>query len=530
MTRGLLIIIFLIGLFTRLLSLGHYPPGLNWDEASLGYNAYSLSLSGKDEWGVAFPAILRAFGDYKLPVYAYSAVPTIMLLGPGDSAVRLPSAVAGSLTILVSFVLGTRLFGRRAGLVTSLLVAIEPWTWFLSRLALEANLAILILTLGITLVISRRFVLASIFMGLSMWTYNSARIFVPSLMVVWGWLNRSQVGAYVRRHRFPSLLSLVLFITFLLPVSFQLLSPGGLSRFRWLTIIDSGAIAAIEHNRTISTLPWPLPRLLYNRPVYFATTVFTNYLSYFSPDFLFIEGGDHYQFSIQNHGLLYLIDFPLVVLGLVVILRSKFLNHKAVFLSWLLLAPIPGSLVRDAPHTLRAVTMLPLPMLLSAVGIAYLTLRIKLVWVVYGLILLASFSRYITMSADYPTHYSSAFQYGYRQTVNYIRANYDRYDQIIISKYYGEPHIFILYYWPWNPDFYRSDSKLIRYGQADWFWVDSFAKFRFVDDWSMPDVVSRLDPDKTYLIVASPQNPPPATDLMTINFLNGQPAFLLKQK
>src|SRR3989344_2284705 len=115
-------LILLLASVLRLVKLDTFPPALNWDEVSLGYNAYSLLLTGADEWGVSFPTIFRAFGDYKLPTYVYATTPIIKLLGPTDLAVRLPSALAGILTVAVAYVLGHRLFGRQAGLITALLV------------------------------------------------------------------------------------------------------------------------------------------------------------------------------------------------------------------------------------------------------------------------------------------------------------------------------------------------------------------------------------------------------------------------
>ena len=271
--------------------------------------------------------------------------------------------------------------------------------------------------------------------------------------------------------------------------------------------------------------------MLYNRPVYFASTALTNYLSYLSPKFLFVSGGDHYQFNVQGHGLLYLVNLPLFYLGILLLLTSKTLKHKSLIILWLLLAPIPGSLVRDAPHTLRAITFVPLPMFLSAYALDRLGRKFRRLFPLYVLVVLLSCGYYLSVAlTNYARSYSSSFQYGHRQLVDYLKLHFDEYDDILVTKKYGEPHAFMLFYWPWNPDFYRSDPHLVRYGRSDWFWVDSFSKFRFINDWDMPGVVAALDPDRKVLIVASPDNPPPATDLAVINFLDGSPAFLLKEK
>ncbi|MDP2918230.1 MAG: glycosyl transferase, partial [bacterium] len=58
--------IFLAGsLFIRFWRFGEIPPGLNRDEASIGYTAYSLLKSGADEYGRPWPLSIQSFGDWK---------------------------------------------------------------------------------------------------------------------------------------------------------------------------------------------------------------------------------------------------------------------------------------------------------------------------------------------------------------------------------------------------------------------------------------------------------------------------------
>lgn len=523
MSKYLIFIILILGILVRLIDLAQFPPSLNWDEVSLGYNAYSLLLSGRDEWGTAFPTIFRAYGDYKLPVYVYAAVLPVKLLGLNELVVRLPSALAGSLAIAAAYVLAWRVFRLKAvAWLAALLLALAPWTLFLSHLAVEANLAVLLITLGLALLVSRRYFLSVLFFGLSVWAYNSARLFVPLLLFGYFFLHRH---SFSRRTLAYCLVPLAVFF---LPMVWSLFTSGGQSRARWLNILDSGSVARIENLRNASSLPAPLPRLIYNRPVYFALTAAGNYFKYFSPDFLFIRGGNHYQFSVQDYGLLYLIDLPFFYLGVILILRSKTINHKSLIILWLLLAPLPGSLVRDAPHTLRAVTFLPLPMLISAYAIWRTIYRWRPFLIVYLLVVFVSFSLYARRALTvYGPSFSPAFQYGYKQLVQYIKEEYDSYDEIIVTKRWAEPHEFILFYWPWNPGLFRSDPQLVRYGRSDWFWVDAFAKFRFINDWEMVDTVAALPPGKKYLIVASPEANTPLPEQTRINFLDGSPAFII---
>src|SRR3990167_9268964 len=91
--------ITILGAFLRLYRLGDIPNGLYQDETAIGYNAYSLLQTGKDEYGRFMPVYFQSFGDWKLPVYVYATVPSIALFGLTGFAVRFPSAVFGILTI-----------------------------------------------------------------------------------------------------------------------------------------------------------------------------------------------------------------------------------------------------------------------------------------------------------------------------------------------------------------------------------------------------------------------------------------------
>ena len=48
MTRTILLFALVLGFLLRFLLLANIPPGFNWDEASVAYNAYSLAQTGRD--------------------------------------------------------------------------------------------------------------------------------------------------------------------------------------------------------------------------------------------------------------------------------------------------------------------------------------------------------------------------------------------------------------------------------------------------------------------------------------------------
>jgi len=565
----ILVIIVLFAAGLRFVKIAQIPPSLNWDEVSHGYNAYSILKSGRDEWDKSFPIIFKAYGDYKLPVYIYITVISEFLFGLNAFAVRLPSVLAGIGTVIFTYLFVKELFvyrgntltntqndAERVALLSSLLAVVEPWSLFLSRGAFEANIALFFIVAGVYFFFrsfrsSNFLLLTSFLFGLSVWTYNSARIFVPLLIVTLVLLFKKELLGVFKENR--QLTSYILLLTslFFLTMFYQLLNPIGQARYGKVGIIDDGAIAQIIEARQNSSFGPLLTRLIYNRPTYFTQRFIENWGSHFTCSFLFFRGGSHYQFSVPGHGLLYLVNLPFFFSGLLILLKRVLKRDKASFflLSWLILAPVPSSLTREAPHVLRSIVMLPIPMVLSAVGLVAVVnwlnkIRIfknkyKILYLIYFVFLAGFVENYLNIYFnDYKRIFSWSWQYGYRQVVDYIKLDYDKYDKIIVTKKYGEPHEFLLFFLSWDPGEYRNDPNLIRFNQSNWFWVDRFDKFYFVNDWNVPSqewesfklesgesVQCTVGSERCLLITSPGKVPKGWSKLETINFLAGDAAF-----
>src|SRR3990167_8742234 len=81
MNKFYFIAILVLAGFLRMYRLGDIPNGLYQDETAIGYNAYSILQTGKDEYGKTFPLYFQSFGDWKLPVYIYVTVPSVAFFG-----------------------------------------------------------------------------------------------------------------------------------------------------------------------------------------------------------------------------------------------------------------------------------------------------------------------------------------------------------------------------------------------------------------------------------------------------------------
>ncbi|KKR51661.1 MAG: hypothetical protein UT88_C0033G0011 [Candidatus Woesebacteria bacterium GW2011_GWD2_40_19] len=88
-------LIVALAFFLRIYKVTSIPPSLNWDEVSIGYNAYSILKTSKDEWGVKFPLNFKSYGEYKLPAQIYASIPGIAVFGLNEFGVRITPVIYG---------------------------------------------------------------------------------------------------------------------------------------------------------------------------------------------------------------------------------------------------------------------------------------------------------------------------------------------------------------------------------------------------------------------------------------------------
>ncbi len=237
-----------------------------------------------------------------------------------------------------------------------------------------------------------------------------------------------------------------------------------------------------------------------------------------------------------------IVSLPFFYIGLVWLGKNlKDKKDYQLLAAWLFLAPIPAAITVDRFAVIRSTAMLPIPELLSAAGLfVFLDFVIKkkfsflkpLTLVLFFVLLAYGIETYMAnYIGDYTRNYSWSWQYGYKEVVNFAKENYSKYDKIIITKKYGEPHEFFLFYLAWDPAKYQNNPNAIRFFQSDWYWVDRFDKFWFVNDWQVKDLVTESKvkiacTSVKCLLVTSPGNYPAGwSKIKEIDFLDGKPDF-----
>lgn len=544
-TLSTLILIVVTAFVLRFNQVTQIPPSLNWDEVSIGYNAYSILTTGRDEWGEVLPLHFKSYGEYKLPVQVYGSVPGIALFGLNELGVRITPVVYGTLTVMVMFFLGRVLFQNHwIGLLSAFLLAISPWHIHLTRASFESSFALFWVSLGIWWLIKGFkkawwLVWSMIPLALAVYTYNSARVFVPLFLIVMlliSWRKFVQLGKQV-------VVTALVFGLFMLPLVPFSLSGESSARYKLVSITDDpGLIPRINENRGNSVLPEPLPRLVHNRVTYISAYFLDHYLAHFTPQFLFISGAPHKQHHVQGIGQLYLIQAPFLLAGLWWLFKTG-QQFKWLLMVWMLLSFVPVAITNDSiPHALRTLITVPVYQLLTAAGFFYslkllakprLIKQTMVALVVAGLLIqmISYLNNYYNL---YPQRYSRDWQYGYKQVVQYLKDHQDGYDQIVFSRHYGEPHMFTLFYLNYDPGKFQNDPNLVRFETYDWVRVLRFDKYYFPDlgdeGTRYSDIVAQNSGQKILLVGKPGDFPKTLPRLLTVNFLNGQPAFEIIEK
>jgi hypothetical protein len=499
---------FLAG-WSRLTLLNSVPPAPYWEEAALGYDAYSIALTGKDHHGTPWPIVaFESFGDWKPSGYFYAAAASIKALGLSTFSVRLPAALSG-----IGLVLITALLIRKLQTVFSLenswlpaiglfLMAISPWGIQFSRAAWEVMLATTFF-LGSVLCVWQMleqwqqekslvwifWAIGTILLAVaSMYTYHALRVVSPLVLVwsviIWIWQNdHVKIWQKFLLNWKQQILSIGLLFCVTLGLLWPLLNNLGspiikqrfaeTSIFSDLTpIITSNELIAAHHSQG-----WA--KLLYHRYWFQTQNVMLQLLSHLDLGFLFLHGDVNPRHSLQYFGQLYYLDAVFAALGALFLWRKR--PILAVWLAgWWVIGTIPAALTFAAPHALRTLPTLPVWILLSSFGVASIT-RFR-PWIT-GCILLAYFVSFgwfwHTYMTLYPQQQAGAWQAGYCEMYQSL-AEIEAQNQnlpIYITRSMGRPAMYLWFCNKTEPTLVQAANASAEKDQAEFL---TFENYHFV--------------------------------------------------
>lgn len=523
----ILVVIFLVALFLRLYKIGSVPPSPSLDEVSIGYNAYSILKTGEDEYGTKFPVLLRAYDDWRPALYVYLVIPFVNFFGLTVTSVRLPSVILSILVVAATYFLVVKIFSSwkyaiHLGLLSSLLLAINPWQIYLSRLGHEANAGFAFFVFSLFFFFRNNIYLFFTFLALSFVSYQSEKIFLPLFFIALVFLFKDR---FLHRKKQVAI-GVFIAVIVVFPFFKATLEPNALIRFKATNIIEANqerfqkeALILAENVKENNILGI----IIHNRRLVAAKIVFEGYISHFNPVWLFFNPlADKHK--VPGLGLFYLWEAPLLILGVFWLVKSKIDKKiKLLFLSWLFIAPLPGAITTDAPHAMRIYTFLPLPNILVGLGLVQIylffqrykiqkgTLYILFVILVTVSILYFSYKYFIV----FPKTQSSSFQYSLNQAVLFVLSNNKYYDKIVFSnkEELYQSYMFFLFHSKYNPTKYLSEGGTKSGGYAE---THSFNKYEF-----RPIEWEKEEKNGTILFIGNPSEFPSAVaPLYSIRELN----------
>jgi len=424
--------ILILAAVLRFYKLDKVPPSLNWDEVAAGYNAYTIANWGADEYGYRFPLVFRNFGDDKHPVHIYFTAIVVRIFGLSDFSTRASSAAVGVLSVFAVFLLARQLFKSDfAGLASALFLAVSPYAIHFSRGLWETNFALFFFIAGLAAFYvglekkSWLIPLSFGFFGLSFFSYHSAKIVVPPIVLLLCLIHFKKLVK--DKKIFIWVIVVSLFFVGLVVKEPRILGFARIDQTKFSEDIikkNGGKLGTFIHN----------------------------YKGYFTYLYLFQNGDLGPRGSVKVIGEFYKADLFLSAIGIIALIRRKRWEALALLTSWLALSPVPGAISSLDPSAPRGIFMVGPIILFSASGAFALVSIFRKNWIktTATILLMLLLGREVGYYLNYyftiyPKKEAIEWQYGMKQIVDYVKRNPD-YVKVYMDKIRQQPYIFFLYY------------------------------------------------------------------------------------
>lgn len=400
-----LILLVVIFLLFRLYSLNSLP--LFGDEIDVGNQAYSLLTTARDYKGNLLPSYIQSFSESRAPLLMYFTVPFIAIFGLNSWGVRLAPLFFSILTLIFFYLLVKKLSNKNTlAIFSTIILSTSPIFFHYSGLAFESTLLLFLIISATYFYLNNKHLISFLLFALSFYTYNTANIFVP-LLLVYLFIKSFKQIKNVQKYFLSGLPAVLL----LLPLMYQILFVSGASRFSLISIFNSKQSENVEIKRSSVANPYSLSeKIFHNRPEQILKNFSQNYLESLSLNTIFVNADPNPRHSVPTFGFILL---PLCLL----LPFIRFNSYDGIFLFWLLAAPIASSLtVGGGHHATRLFLLLPAISYFLGKGADYLFAKYKAILffiVILFLYFLASFLH--EYHIHYPTDQYQSWGYGYQE-------------------------------------------------------------------------------------------------------------------
>lgn len=478
---GLLFLcIVLIGIGVRLLFIGSYPSALNCDEASSGYEAYSLLHYGIDRNGNHNPVFLVAWGGGQNALLSYLIIPFVQLFGLNLFSIRIPMALLGCLSLFVFYFCLKRIGNKKLAILGLFLLAICPWHVMKSRWGLESNLfpdLILLFSFLFIWGVSEKkkifYYLSFVVAGISAYSYGTSYYFLPVFLL-------PLLGYFVYKKTIPLKEAILgIFIVFIVSLPVIL-----------YVVINTLGLEQIQ-------LPFmTIPKLEVNR-YQEITSIFSggflknslhNFLG--SMQVVFLQNDGLPWNSIGSFGTLYLFSILFTVVGILNSFKKRkwvYIKYEVLFKIWFIVSIV---LMFICEPNINRLNIVWFPLLYyTVIGVYLFSLKFKKGFILLLGLYVFSFGLFIHAYLHEDFNSYGTFEGDLKEVVQYV----DKIPkEIVITNKIQSSYMHVLFYTEYNTnDFVNTvhyeDPK------AAFKNVLGFGKYRF-------SAIQNIDHDKVYVI------------------------------
>ena len=439
-------LVLLVAVLLRFVDLGVNPPALNQDEAVNGYDAFVLGKTLRDHHGNFLPIMLQSFDDWTSPVLTYVTIPFVKIFGLSIFSVRMVTALLGTISIWLFYILLKRFFvNKNLAIIGAFLLAISPWHITLSRWAVPPSIVSFFLFLFLDIFLWTedkfkqdgkiwRYIIPGIIAGILTSTYPTQKLFVPLFVFILGII-------YLRKNLKTLLIFWLSFAVIVSPIYIMsLINPVYNSRF--------GNVSVFSGQNVLRN-------------------IVSRYAEYFLPDFHFGVGDIEVIHQMPGMGNSYEFLMPFFYLGMVICALGVFKKiaikkvDKKIYqllLAWLLLFPLAASLTKTHNMLLRVIHGLPLVIIFFIFCCNYFEKFIKkdlkiiflTVITLLGIFNVFNFAK--TYYVWYPKLAFKEFQYGIKESFDYLKENEDRFKKVVIDENINQAYIYYLFFSKLDPE------------------------------------------------------------------------------
>lgn len=425
-------VIFVVGFTVRLIGITNYPNGLNCDEASIGYEAYSLLNYGIDRNGNSWPVFLEAWGSGQNALYMYIIMPFIKILGLTKLAVRLPMAIIGCISLIGMYKILQKTKNPKIAVLGLAFFAICPWHIMKSRYGLESNIFPDLALWGAYFYVTAlennkilKLYIGSILFGLCAYAYGTSYYFLPSFLTILFVILIIKKKINIKQ----AIICLAIVFVISLPIILMLI----INTFDLEQItIWKITIPRLESNRYETLTVLSSDNII--------NTLITNFKK--SIKMLIFQNDGYNANTLKSYGIIYIFSLPITIIGLINCIIKRKENINLIFNIWFISAFF---LTFICEPNINRMNILYIPLIYyTSIGIYEITQTIN--WSIYILLLIYIFEFISFQINYYQTDFTQTYTF-YDNIENVIKySDSIQADKIYFQYAFKEPYIYILFY------------------------------------------------------------------------------------